>query len=209
MAKRTKQEALETRQAILVSAIDVFYDKGVAGASLNEIAEHAGVSRGAIYWHFNNKLDIFHALYEQLHGSVMDTVLQDLETDHPEPLQQLESLCVAILQDMETDTSKAKMLSILFMKCDYSGDMEVFLHQQNDDKIKSIALFSRYFERAKEQHHLSKDVDCHTLTLSLSFFLTGILHEHVRNPSLFSLAQQSAKFMRQFFQGVNGSAAAQ
>lgn len=54
MARRTKEEAEETRIQILDAAERVFYDKGVSRASLAEIASDAGVSRGAIYWHFEN-----------------------------------------------------------------------------------------------------------------------------------------------------------
>ena len=108
MAKKTKEEAQETRQSILEAAVEVFTAKGVAGATLHEIAETAGVTRGAIYWHFRNKLDVFAALQEQLHSSVMDTVLADLERDHPHPLKQLEQLCVALLRDLETNTTKTR-----------------------------------------------------------------------------------------------------
>ncbi|MEX0738574.1 MAG: TetR family transcriptional regulator [Pseudohongiella sp.] len=203
MAKKTKEQAQETRQSILDAAIDVFTDKGVAGASLNEIAERAGVTRGAIYWHFKNKLDIFAALQDQLHQSVMDTVLADMEKDHPQPLQQLEQLCVALLMDLETNTRKSKILSIFYTKCDYSGEMATFLDLQNANKAKSIELFSHYFKRARKQGHLDADVDPHTLTLSLFFYLTGILHEHLRDPELFDLSQNAGPFIRQFFRGVS------
>ena len=62
MARRTKEEALETRGRILDAAEAVFHEKGVAHASLAEIAETAGVTRGAIYWHFKDKADLFHAM---------------------------------------------------------------------------------------------------------------------------------------------------
>lgn len=203
MAKKTKEEAQETRQNILDAAIDVFTSHGVASASLNEIAARAGVTRGAIYWHFKNKLDIFAALQEQLHSSVMDTVLADLKKDHPQPLQQLEQLCVALLIDLETNTRKNKILGIFYTKCDYSGEMATFLEIQNANKAKSIELFSQYFKRAAKQGHLEADVDPHTLTLSLFFYLTGILHEHLRDPGLFDLSQRAGPFMRQFFRGVS------
>lgn len=203
MAKKTKEEAQETRQNILDAAIDVFTSQGVASATLNEIAVRAGVTRGAIYWHFKNKLDIFAALQEQLHSSVMDTVLADLKKDHPQPLQQLEQLCVALLIDLETNTRKNKILSIFYTKCDYSGEMATFLDLQNANKARSIELFSRYFKRAAKQGHLEADVEPHTLTLSLFFYLTGILHEHLRDPGLFDLSQRAGPFMRQFFRGVS------
>ena len=55
--RKTKQEALQTRNNLLEAALIVFYDRGVAQASLDEIAKTAGVTRGALYWHFKNKED--------------------------------------------------------------------------------------------------------------------------------------------------------
>ena len=56
---RTKAEAEETRNSILSAAERVFFEKGVSTASLDDVAKAAGVTRGAIYWHFSNKTDLF------------------------------------------------------------------------------------------------------------------------------------------------------
>ena len=55
--RRTKAEAEQTREDILNAAIDMFYKDGVSKTTLNGIATHAGVTRGAIYWHFKNKME--------------------------------------------------------------------------------------------------------------------------------------------------------
>ena len=62
MARKTKEEAQETRNAILDAAELVFQEHGVSHTSLAEIAAAAGVTRGAVYWHFANKADLFDAL---------------------------------------------------------------------------------------------------------------------------------------------------
>lgn len=64
MPRRTKQDALATRQQLLEAAIGVFAEKGVSRTSLQDIAVAAGTTRGAIYWHFKNKADLFNALME-------------------------------------------------------------------------------------------------------------------------------------------------
>lgn len=60
--KRTKAEAEQTRDAIIAAAITVFLERGFSRATFDEIARTAGVTRGAVYWHFNSKLEIFDAL---------------------------------------------------------------------------------------------------------------------------------------------------
>lgn len=59
MARKTKKQAQETRQQILDTALRVFSEHGVSATSLSDIATAAGVTRGAIYWHFKNKAEIF------------------------------------------------------------------------------------------------------------------------------------------------------
>ena len=66
MVRKTKEEAQETRNAILDAAERVFLERGVSHTSLAEIAAAAGVTRGAIYWHFANKSDVFDALFERV-----------------------------------------------------------------------------------------------------------------------------------------------
>ena len=57
--RRTKEDAEETRQKLLHSALEVFGEKGFAAPRLADIAAAAGLTRGAIYWHFKNKEELF------------------------------------------------------------------------------------------------------------------------------------------------------
>ena len=77
--RRTKEEAAETKEKIFKAGIRVFAKKGFAGAGLADIAREAGVTRGAIYWHFKNKEALFQELlhrvdhyYESLIGHAED-----------------------------------------------------------------------------------------------------------------------------------------
>lgn len=202
MVRKTKEEALETRNSILIAASEIFIEKGVSNASLEMIAERAGVTRGAIYWHFKNKVDIFEALHEQLHESLHGMVLQDLEKDHPLPLQQLEELCVALLRDLHHNEHKKRILKIFMLKCDYSGDMEPILTEQSARKCQNKELFARYFDRAVEKGYLHKDTNTSMLTVSLFCYFTGIVYEHLRNPELFDLEKDAPMLMHQLFAGL-------
>ena len=68
--RKTKQEAQKTRQHLLNAALEIFWRMGVTRATLQEIAQQAGVTRGALYWHFSNKEALFESLFEQ-HYSVI------------------------------------------------------------------------------------------------------------------------------------------
>ena len=66
MPRKTHDDSLETRKRILESALRLFSRRGFERTSLSDIAKYSNVTRGAIYWHFENKEDLFAALCEEL-----------------------------------------------------------------------------------------------------------------------------------------------
>jgi len=208
MVRKTKAEAAETRRQIILAAIDAFYECGVSKTSLDEIARRASVTRGAVYWHFKNKLDIFEALYDELHESAADSILADLneldDLDNPaaDPLHRLEQRCTELLVDVQENPRKHAILSLFFLKCDYSGEMEIFLEKQRQGKLRNIELFTRYFNRAISQGQLAENTNARTLSVALSCYLTGIVYEVLRTKDLFDLRTSAGDLMRQFFTGV-------
>jgi len=66
-ARRTQAERTEaTRTALIASARPLFAQRGYAGVGTEEIARAAGVTRGALYHHFDGKRELFEAVYEQI-----------------------------------------------------------------------------------------------------------------------------------------------
>jgi AcrR family transcriptional regulator len=62
--RRKKEDMLITKEQILNAAFDCFYEKGYEATSLEEIASRANVTRGAIYWHFSDKNDLYRAVIQ-------------------------------------------------------------------------------------------------------------------------------------------------
>ena len=60
--RRTKEEAEKTRQTVLEAALRLFSRDGYSLTTLSRIAKEAGCSRGPIYWHFENKDDLYEAV---------------------------------------------------------------------------------------------------------------------------------------------------
>lgn len=65
MARKTKEDALRTRQLLIESAIQQFAQRGVTNTTLTDIADAAGVTRGAVYWHFSSKAELFNEMWQQ------------------------------------------------------------------------------------------------------------------------------------------------
>ncbi len=80
--KWTPERRMErTRNALIDSACTVFATRGFEGASLDEIAEEAGFTRGAIYKHFANKEDLFFAVVDTFNADVLDSFAEQLDLD--------------------------------------------------------------------------------------------------------------------------------
>jgi AcrR family transcriptional regulator len=66
MAKRSAEDAAQTRTDILEKARDLFASQGYASTSAREISAAAGVTVGAMFHHFDSKLDLFQHVFESL-----------------------------------------------------------------------------------------------------------------------------------------------
>ena len=158
----------DTKNDILQAAIEVFVEKGFTKSTLEEIAATANVTRGAVYWHFKNKHDIFEALHEKLHQPLTSSILEDMKKNCDDSLHQLQKLCTKLLIDLDNDLVRKKILKIFFCKCDYSSGMEDILEKQRKMKLKNIDLFSQYFDRAKKNKHLPQELDPKITAISLA-----------------------------------------
>lgn len=63
--RAARAEGRDARQDLLSAAAEVFTARGFHDASIDEVAERAGYSKGAVYWHFAGKDDLFLALVEE------------------------------------------------------------------------------------------------------------------------------------------------
>jgi AcrR family transcriptional regulator len=207
LMRRTKEDAGKTRNDILNAAVALFAEKGVSNTSLQEIARAANVTRGAVYWHFKNKVEVFDALHERLHRPFVDMILEDIEKDHPEPLDQLRALCINILLQLETDIAKTQALKLFLIRCEYTGDLASYKAKHRAKKAESMKLFCRYFEKAQQQGKLPPNADPELLAMSVNCFMKGILFEYLDNPDQFPLREKVPQLINQCFNSFcpNGS----
>ncbi|WP_227624759.1 TetR family transcriptional regulator, partial [Klebsiella pneumoniae] len=98
MARKTKQQARETRQLILDVALRLFSQQGVSSTSLATIAKAAGVTRGAIYWHFKNKSDLFNEIWELSDASISDLEIEYRAKFPNDPLSVIREILVYVLE---------------------------------------------------------------------------------------------------------------
>lgn len=198
MVRKTKEEAMNTRTGIMDAAIELFADKGVARTSLEEIAEAAGVTRGAVYWHFKNKLDILTAIYMDMHSSIMSELLDTEDGQNVPTLDQFIEASVAILLRHEHDL-RLRRTTHLMLNSDHSGELAPVLAIKNQHNRESLLLTGAVFQNAINQGRLPAREDAATLALSFYCYIFGILHVHMRDPDLLPLSTQARPLVERFF----------
>ena len=197
--KRTKEEAEKTRDDLLKSAIQVFSEKGVARATLDEIAKGAGVTRGAVYWHFDNKAQIFDALHESMHRPFVDGIFEGLEKEHPNPVEQLRELWVKLFLDLQEDEIRRQALTLFLRKCNYSGDLAPYKEQHRKKQEESMQLFEDYLNKMEKAGKLSTEANPKLLTEGMFCFMKGILFEYLDEPEEYNIQKKAPELVSFFF----------
>lgn len=87
--RRTQQQRTDaTRSALIAAARGSFVAKGYAGTNTPDVAEAAKVTRGALYHHFENKRDLFHAVIDAEQEALANDI-EDATSDDSDPIDAL------------------------------------------------------------------------------------------------------------------------
>lgn len=194
MARKTKAEAAATREALLNAAEEVFFAKGVARTSLEQIARHAGLTRGAVYWHFKNKGDLFMALVEQVRMPFQSLMEEVDKTDvEQSPLETIRLACHAGLVRLE-QPSYQRILSILLHRCEFFSDINP-LDMQEKLGNECFKEMLDVFMFAKQQQLLREDLSPEVATRLMQSMLGGLFHDWLRDPEAFSISERGGELI--------------
>src|SRR5437868_13491220 len=122
MARRTKEDAAATRELLLDAAEREFCERGASRTSLAEVASAAGVTRGAVYWHFRDKADLFAAMCERATLPLDAALERAARTGLPDPLGQLRSLGITALTRLATDARTQVVFEVIFQKSELTDE---------------------------------------------------------------------------------------
>ena len=182
MVRKTKEDAELTRKRIINSARAVFLARGVSRSTLEHIATHAEVTRGAVYWHFKNKTDIFHAIRDQVFLPLIDRMDDSLTlASNEDPLTQIEnSLCITF-DDLNNNIEMRQTYEIMMIKCEYVDEFSLVLQQILSNCSSITGKIQLAYERAEAQNLLACKHTPLALALDTHLFFGGLLHMWVKD----------------------------
>lgn len=174
--KRTHAEALQTKQAIINAARKIFTQRGFAKATLSDIAREANVTRGAIYWHFDDKSELLSALLEDeaTRVNIYTTLRQAVEDNQRDPLGTLKRWALYHLTEDAERLFISNLASTVDQAMVYTGNSDV--REKVIDMIRDrTAVVSAALRSAVAQKQLPIDLDVEAATCLLCSFLSGII----------------------------------
>jgi TetR/AcrR family acrAB operon transcriptional repressor len=174
--RRTKEEAARTRSAIVDAALECFDRHGIAHATLDVIAAAAGVTKGAIYWHFEGKGEILHAIREGVSLPLLDRADVALLHGGERPaLERIERFLGDTLELLEADPRTRTAMSVMQFKCEYVDDLAGEL----EDGVRNSARLGKAFEgayaEARKSGELAPGWTPKLAALETLVFLSGLL----------------------------------
>jgi TetR/AcrR family transcriptional regulator, acrAB operon repressor len=203
MARKTKLEALETRERLLDAGEVVFRQRGVTRTSLAEIATAAGVTRGAVYWHFKDKAALFHAMCERA-TLPLDALFERAgETASTEPLKTLRELCVGALQRLAVDARTQAVFEVIFHKTEMVDELAGIATSNQDERCRCLSQIEAIIRRCAEAGELAHDVDAALAAQGLNALMVGIMHQWVLDPSAYDLAAAAPALIDSYLAGLS------
>ncbi len=190
MARRTKAEAAATREALIDAAEEMFMEHGVARTSLEQIARHAGMTRGAVYWHFKNKADLFHAMLDRVHMPFQN-LFDEVEGPTVDncPLEAIRLACIKGFARAEQPRNK-RVHFIMMYRCEFFSDIDPQAMQEEISKD-ILTVLLKYFQLAAENKQLTS-LSPEAATELFYATLSGLFTHWLRQSDNYSLETQGS-----------------
>lgn len=199
MVRRTKEQAQETRRRILAAATAVFDTRSWKDVTLEDVASAAGVTRGAVYWHFTGKDSLFRAVCNAspLPAELIDASI--VEWCGKDPLGHLREVTLAMLVDVAvldgagdhfaTPSSREELVD--------PGGSLLLRHRTSVDR--SRAALRKVLQAAVEQGQLPPQTDTELGARLYHGIVAGLLSDWMLSPGSFDLAQEGERALQAAF----------
>jgi len=190
--RRTRADAEKTRTSILDAAIDVFSGKGYSDTTLDEVAERAGVTKGAIYWHFKDKLDLFRKVSErESEGlvSLLDAVYGETIT----PLTKIRKLSDTVMDNFYENARFRKFIELTWYRLS-SDRFDEEMRFKSGFVSDFVRQLEELFREAISSGEIKQSVDCGLAAFHIASLINGVYRLYFVDP-VHSHSKQKAKLL--------------
>jgi len=202
MVKKTREGALATRESLLDAALQVFRERGVTHTRLIDVAERAGVTRGAIYWHFKDKAELFQAVCERSTLPVEALLAEASQAVQHDPLATIRQLALMALTHLAQHDDTQAIFDVIFHKCEFTAELARVVTKNDADRASCLTQVQQLFDQAVAGGQLPAATDTFLATQGLHAYMVGLMHEWVLNPAAYDLTVCAAPLIDCYLSGL-------
>lgn len=193
--RKTKTEALKTKEHLMLAALETFYRKGIARTSLNEIAQAAGVTRGALYWHFKNKEDLFDALFQRICDDIENCIAQDAANAEGGSWTVFRHTLLHFFERLQSNDIHYKFHNILFLKCEHTEQNAAVIAIARKHQAIWREKITAVLTEAVENQDLADDLDKETAVIFIKSTLDGLIWRWLSSGENFDLGKTAPRII--------------
>ncbi len=201
--RRTKEAAAATREQLLQAALHCFRSQGYSATTLDDIARQAGTTRGAIHWHFGNKVELFNTLVRESYARASAIFSEIYATGERSPVLQLRQLLIRWLSYAEEDADFRAMLELLTLKTEIGPELATGLQENVQGQQRSQAYFADLIRKGIAAGEIRPEVKPERAALALLGMINGITSLWLMDSSAFSLKEIAQDTVDLFLQGIS------
>jgi TetR/AcrR family acrAB operon transcriptional repressor len=154
----------------------------VASTTLQHIASAAGVTRGAIYWHFEDKASVFNALMERA-KLPLESALQVLQReDSSDPLGDLREYALCVFRLTVDDARARRVFEIAALKMEYVDELTAVRERRRQHMALWDQRVDNRLDAARRAGHLRDGVHPQTVALGLMAIIEGLIRNWLLAP---------------------------
>jgi TetR/AcrR family acrAB operon transcriptional repressor len=182
---RPKQADPLARRQILAAALDVFSRQGYAGTTLDDITAAANLSKGAIYWYFDSKADLFATLLGE-RASIFSEVLEDAARGAGSPLAALHAMWLRWMEALQTDRGYQAYVRLAHLRVEVADEPREGMDARRAEERRAQAIVTERLLAAVAARELPAALDVEAAALSFVGAGNGLVRAWLLVPDTFS-----------------------
>jgi AcrR family transcriptional regulator len=199
--RRTKEDAALTRESLLKAGLAVFSRKGFNAATLADVAKEAGVTRGAIYWHFGSKVELFAALLNE-YAARGGGIVQAAAAEGGRLDEVLRRVFTRLLQAVASDPDLRAVMELSLFKTERTPELAAALDPQRQASRGLREGIAAVMRSGIQSGVLRAGLDPDDLALAFLAANNGAIHLWLSDPESFSLGERAAGLAEIFMRGI-------
>lgn len=196
MVKRTRGQAQETRRQIIEAARGVFHRRGVSRASLEMVAAAAGLTRGAIHWHFAGKADLFLAVRESVLPPTFEEVGAIIDSDrYADPLDAIGEALLTLFKILDGNHNVRAVLETITRRCENVDEYADVYSEIDGPMRQCLAKLEAAYRRAAAAGVLRPGLEPRLLARDTWAFAYGLMHRLLADDTERELSRRVEKMI--------------